>query len=90
MDERIDGFIWLEWVIEKLLTKHGVSPEEVEEAFSNQPYKILRAPDGKYRLYARSDNGRYLFIVFSWQGRLARIISARDMDDAERRLYSRK
>lgn len=90
MDERIEGFIWLDWVIEKLLTKHSVTPEEVEEAFSTTPYKVLRAPDGKYRLYARSYSGRYLFIIFTWAGVQVKIISARDMDDAERRFYGRK
>ena len=49
MDQRIEGFIWLEWVIEKITVKHRVNPEEVEEAFFNLPYKLLRAENEKYR-----------------------------------------
>ncbi len=90
MDERIEGFIWLDWVIEKLSVKHGVTPEEVEEAFSTIPYKVLRAPADKYRLYARSSSGRYLFIVFAWEGAQVKIISARDMTIKERRFYAHK
>jgi uncharacterized DUF497 family protein len=87
---RIEGFIWLDWVIEKILDKHGVSPAEVEAAFSTIPYKVLRAPENKYRLYARSSNGRYLFIVFAWEGNLVKIISARDMTLKERRFYAHR
>jgi uncharacterized DUF497 family protein len=90
MDEGIAGFIWLDWVIEKLLSKHGVTPEEVEEAFSTRPYRVLRAPADKYRLYSRSSSGRYLFIVFAWEGDQVKIISARDMTLKERRFYARK
>ena len=85
-----EGFIWLDWVVEKISSKHGGSPEEVEEAFSNRPNKVLRAPADKYRLYARSSSGRYLFIVFVWEGHQVKTLSARDMDDAERRFYGRK
>lgn len=90
MDERIEGFIWLDWVIEKLLTKHGVTPEEVEEAFYNPPYKVRRVENDKLQFMGRSSAGRYLSIVFTWVGRQIKIITARDMTTAERRFYSRK
>ena len=34
---KIEGLIWLEDVVEKLLVKHQVSQSEVEEVFSNSP-----------------------------------------------------
>ncbi|HHS98592.1 MAG TPA: BrnT family toxin [Chloroflexi bacterium] len=83
-------FIWPDWVVEKILVKHGVEPEEVEEAFFNPPYKVRRAASGKYLLYGRSEAGRYLFIVFVWEGTAVRIITARDMTPAERRYFERK
>ncbi len=86
---RIEGFIWLAWVIEKIRSKHGVSPEEVEEAFFNTPYQVLRAEEGKYKWLGRSDNGRYLMIVLVRQGNYIKVITARDMNDSERRLYAR-
>jgi hypothetical protein len=51
MERRIEGFIWLDWVVEKLAEEHSVEPEEAEEAFFNPPYKVRRAGSGKYLLY---------------------------------------
>lgn len=92
MRRRITGFIWPDWVVEKIVVKHGVEPEEVEveEAFFNPPYKVRRSTSGKYLLYGRSEAGRYLFIVFAWEGTAVRIITARDMTPAERRYFERK
>ncbi|MGQ9555399.1 MAG: BrnT family toxin [Anaerolineae bacterium] len=90
MRKRIAGFIWQPWVIEKLIGKHSVEPEEAEEAFFNWPYKVRRASEGKYLLYGRSEEGRYLFIVFTWEGELVRVITARDMTPSERRYFGGK
>ncbi len=81
----IEEFIWLDWVIEKILEKHGVDPDEVEQAFFNPPYKVRRSDSSKYLLYGRTEAGRCLFIVFAWQERAVKVISARDMTPAERR-----
>ncbi len=89
MTQRIDGFIWAEWIVDKIVEKHGVSPEEVEEAFSNT-HKVRRSETDKYVLYGRSSSGRYLFIVFAMKGYFAKVITARDMTNAERRLYKLK
>jgi uncharacterized DUF497 family protein len=85
----IEGFIWLDWVIEKIYSKHGVSPDEVEQVFFNTPYQILRAEEGKYKWLGRSDNGRYLLVVLVREGTLIKVITARDMNAAERRLFVR-
>jgi uncharacterized DUF497 family protein len=87
---RIDGFVWADWVIAKLDWKHGVDPDEVEEVFFNPPYKVRRAKKGKYLLYGRSLDGRYLFIVFTWVERRVKVISARNMTPAEKRYFTRK
>jgi uncharacterized DUF497 family protein len=87
---RIEGFIWLDWVVDKLIEKHGVEADEVESAFFNRPYKLRRASSGKYVFYSQSDAGRYLFVVFAWEKREVRVISARDMTEAERRFFERK
>lgn len=90
MQRRIEGFIWREWVIEKIIERHGVWPDEVQESFFNRPYKLRRVESGKYQLFGRSEDGRYLFIVFAWQGRQVRVITARDMTHSERRFFGRK
>lgn len=87
---QVEGFVWLDWVVEKIITKHAVTPEEAEDAFLDPTCKLRRADAGKYRLYGRSVDGRYLVVIFAWEARRARIITARDMDNEERRHYGRK
>lgn len=86
----IEGFEWLDWVVEKIIVKHGVDPVEVEECFVNQPRKVRRMQEGKYQLFGQTDSGRYLFVVFTWHGRYVRVITARDMDSSERAAFRRK
>jgi len=93
---RIVGFIWLEDIVEKLDAKHQVVPEEVEQVFSNQP-KVKRMNKGYYRgedvyrALGRTDAGRYLTVFFIHKlTHEALVLSARDMDDQERRSYARK
>ncbi len=76
---RIEGFIWEEWVIDKLDWKHNLVSDEVEAVFFNPPYKVRHSKEEKYFLYGRTDEGRYLFIVFVWVGNWVKVISARDM-----------
>lgn len=90
MQHNIEGFVWLDWVVEKLIVVHHVWPEEVEEAFFSRPNRIRRTSSGKYLLYSRSNDGRYLFVVFAWEGRQIKVISARDMEPNERRWYGEK
>jgi uncharacterized DUF497 family protein len=88
--QKIEGFIWEEWVVDKLDWKHGVQPDEVESVFFKPPYKVRRTKANRYLLYGRSDEGRYLFVVFAWVDRKIKVISARDMKDAERKFFRRK
>lgn len=85
-----DGFDWLDWVVDKIIEKHSVNPDEVEECFERVPWKVRRVGQGKYQLLGQSSSGRYLFVIFTWRGRFIRVITARDMDDRERALYRRK
>ena len=82
---QIVDFEWDEDNIEHI-ARHGVSPEEVEEACYNSPY-ILKGRRGSYLIYSQTGDGRYLLIVGRYKGRgIIRVITARDMTDAERRL----
>lgn len=92
----ITGYIWLEEIIEKLAWKHHVTPEEVEEVFRNRP-KMKRMKRGRivgedvYRAGGQTDAGRYLIVFFIYkQTGEALILSARDMDEKERRSYDKK
>ena len=92
---KIVGLIWLEEIVEKLEVKHRVVPEEVEQVFVNRP-GIRRMNKGHYRgedvyrALGQTDAGRYLVVFFIHKmTHEALILSARDMDDKERRTYAR-
>lgn len=94
----IDYFTWLPDIVDKLIVKHHVSQDEVENIFFNRP--MFRFVENGYMhgedvhgedVYAalgQTDAGRYLIVFFIRKpDHGALIISARDMDRKERRLY---
>lgn len=90
---KINGFIWLEEIVDKIEVKHQVFPDEVEQVFDNQP-SVKRMNKGHfrgedvYRALGQTDAGRYLVVFFIFKlSREALIMSARDMDHKERRNY---
>jgi hypothetical protein len=92
---KIVGFIWLEEIVEKLEVKHRVMPEEVEQVFLQQQ-RIRRMNRGHYRgedvyrALGQTEEGRYLTIFFIHKlTNEALILSARDMDNKERKSYAR-
>ncbi len=92
----ITGTIWLEQIIDKIETKHGVSPEEVEEVLDSHP-KIRKMNKGRvrgedvYRALGQTYGRRYMTVFFIYKRtHEALIISARDMDSKERRSYGKK
>ncbi len=91
---RIEDFIWLAEIVEKLESKHHVSPTEVIEVFESKPHLRYIAKgrrhknENVYAAYGQTEAGRYLTVFFIHKpGRLALIISARDMDAKERKQY---
>lgn len=93
----ITGFTGFEWDNGNLLKnweEHRVSASECEQVFFNKP--LLTGSDEKHsqkevRFYAlgQTDTGRLLFVVFTVRGNLIRVISARDMNKKERKVYSK-
>lgn len=86
------GFEWDEHNAGKIWEKHQVTPSECEAVFFNRP--LVVADDAKHsekenRLYAlgRTDAGRMLFVVFTLRRDYIRVISARDMNKKERKVY---
>ena len=82
----IQGFFWDEWNVVHI-ARHNVRPEEVEEiAFDDDP--VVRKHEKVRFLYGKTIDGRYLFTVYVVKGPgLAWVITSRDMDERERRLY---
>ena len=93
---KIDVFIWLPEIVDKIEVKHAVQPEESEEIFFNQPrFRFVesghRKGDNIYSATGQTDAGRYLIVFFIYKSPdSALILSARDMDRKERKRYERK
>lgn len=93
---RITRLKWLPHVMEKLIVKHDVEPDEVEEVFFSSPrFRFTKkgnyTGEDVYSALGPTESGRYLviFFVLKTTGE-ALIISARDMTTTERRMYGRK
>jgi uncharacterized DUF497 family protein len=88
------GFDWDTGNQEKNWGKHGVSTWECEQVFFNEPLLLLediKHSQTEKRIYAlgKTDIERKLFILFTIQNKLIRIISARDMNKKERSIYEK-
>jgi uncharacterized DUF497 family protein len=85
----ISGFDWDDDNVAHI-ERHQFSPEEVEEVFAGD-YKVRRARQKLYLALGETLDGRLAFVVFRrLSGGMIRVITARDMDDSERRLFRRK
>ena len=88
------GFEWDEGNFLKNWEKHKVTASECEQIFFNQP--LIATKDEKHskkesRYYAlgHTDSGRKLFAVFTIREDLILVISARDMNRKERKVYDK-
>ncbi|MCP4373370.1 MAG: BrnT family toxin [Deltaproteobacteria bacterium] len=93
---KIEGCIWYRKVIDKILRKHHVTREEVEDVFAKTP-KFTFLEKGRiknehlYSARGQTSAGRYLTVLFIYKKtKEALIITARDMDARERRNYGKK
>jgi len=70
--------------------RHEFTPEEVEEVFASN-YKVRRTREQLYAALGETLDGRLAFVIFRrLTGGMIRVITARDMEDKERRLFRRK
>jgi uncharacterized DUF497 family protein len=85
----VSGFEWDDDNISHI-GRHEFIPEEVEEVFAGD-HKVRRTRLQRYIALGETLDGRLGFIVFRrLPGGRVRVITARDMDAAERRLFRRK
>jgi len=88
-------FEWDEGNRDKNWERHRVEIKECEEAFFNEPLRLLydvvhSQKEDRFTALGRTNKGRKLFITFTVRGGRIRVISARDMSRKERRLYEEK
>ncbi|MBN8584308.1 MAG: BrnT family toxin [Ignavibacteria bacterium] len=94
--DKIEGFQWDKGNIDKNLRKHGVTNLESEQIFFNDPLIVssdtVHSTGEEKRFYAlgRTDNEKYLTVVFTLRENLIRIISARKMSKKEKEIYNEK
>lgn len=87
---RIQSIRWTEDRVAHV-ARHGVTPGEVDEVFRGRPLVMRGRGKGGLRTYlafGRTAAGRNLVAVFRpLGGGAAFVLTAREMDDAERKLY---
>ena len=92
----VADIIWLPQVIDKLEWKHRVSQAEVENIlFGHATFRKVQKGhvpgEDVYAGSGQTDAGRYLIVFFVYKrSREALILSARDMDNHEKRYFDRK
>lgn len=80
-------FDWDEGNEEKLLLRHDVRADEVEQLFRNAP-QVRRSGDA-YLAVGPTDGGRWLLVVFVLREYRIRPYSARDITTNEMRRFRR-
>lgn len=92
----IKKIIWKDQFVEKLELKHNVFIEEVEEILGSKPH-VRKVNNGRvkgenvYSAFGQTLAGRYLVIFYIRKSTGAILpISARDMDDKERKYYGKQ
>ena len=87
-------FKWDKGNRNKNLVKHGVTDGECEEVFFDSDKKILEDihhsnKESRYILIGQTKLQRPLFIVFTIRKNNIRVISARDLNKKEKKLYEK-
>lgn len=92
--ERIAGFDWDDGNNRKSADKHDVSQAEAESVFFNDPLIVVEdaghsREEQRFNALGKTAQGRPLHITFTLRtdGTLIRVISARDMNRKERKIY---
>ncbi len=87
------GFEWDDANSQKIWAKHLVTPSECEQIFFHRPLVVEEdvkhsQREGRYYALGQTDAGRFLFVVFTIRRNLIRVISARNMNRKEKKVYN--
>jgi len=73
----------------------AITPRELEELLED-PFAVRFIPDAdredglaRYYSLGRTVNDRHIFLAFSTNGKIARVVAAREMTESEVRFYLR-
>ena len=89
------GFDWDDGNSEKNWIRNFVTRGECEQVFFNEPIIVFfdekrSISEKRWYLLGATDGYRYLFVVFTIRNKKIRIISARDMNNKEKKIYNEK
>jgi uncharacterized DUF497 family protein len=92
--EECTGFDWDDANSRKNCDRHQVTPEEAEYVFFHEPLVVrsdIRHSKREKRYYAlgQTGQGRLLFLAFTVRNKLIRVISVRDMNRKEAKMYEK-
>ncbi len=85
-------FEWDNGNKDKNFIRHGVTNKEAEEVFNNEPPLLSEdvkhsTRERRFQTLGKTDEGRLLFVSFTIRNDKVRIISARDMNKKEVKVY---
>ena len=90
LDDEEDIFIWDDSNMEHI-ARHGVLPEETEEAFWDDDRLPFNAHSCHRGLIGSTDEGRRLVVIFvKKEGNRIRVITARNASADEKQLYNKR
>ncbi|MEP7235531.1 MAG: BrnT family toxin [Ignavibacteriota bacterium] len=89
------GFDWDEHNYYKNWLKHQVSPFESEEVFDNEPLLLDHdlkhsQTEERHIAYGKTNAGKCLLVCYTFRNDRVRVISARQMNKAERVRYEQR
>ncbi|MEW6201910.1 MAG: BrnT family toxin [bacterium] len=92
IDKKSKEFIWDRGNIDKNWIKHKVKNSECEEIFFDENKVVLKdalhsGKEERSIVLGKTKKNRLLFVVFTKRGDKIRVISTRDTNRKERRLY---
>ena len=91
--EGADGFEWDEANLLKLWERHRITQDECEQALKAKPLYAKSngahstMTEQRFSAFGKTAAGRRICIIFTIRRNLIRVISARDMNRRERRIY---
>ena len=88
--DKIDGFDWDTANVGHIL-RHAVTPFEVEEVTGRKSAVITARTikrEKRWKLFGKTELGRYLVVVFTIRRKLFRTVTAYEMNSRERNMYA--
>ena len=89
---KIVGFEWDKWNIDKSYQKHSITPNETEEVFLDEDVKIEKdlkhqEQEERYIAIGKTTENKMLFLVFTIRKDKIRVISGRQANKKEKEVY---